>query len=338
LGRYDIAELPFSIDLVQFLVDTRTGLLTAVFLFFTFLGEVEGYVLVIALIYVTYDKKLAFRLSVLTLVTMSLNHLLKTVVMNPRPFISEGSYSEKWAVSAAKAEELATEYSTPSGHAMAGSSFYTFLCASVKNGYVRVASMILILLIGLSRPYLGVHYLEDILIGWVLGITIALLAFSSAESIGNFWSRFSFKQQITVVAASSLMLWVSTRALSGWNTDGQPLAFISYTGLLTGIVIGYPLEAKRVDFDPRSSTVSSKVLRYTLSVAMVMGTLVLLDAGFAAMSADSSPLGNLLRFIRYAVAGIVGIFIGPLLFVKLGLAERIPKVSERPGSRRRQTA
>jgi hypothetical protein len=86
-----MAELPFSIDLLRFLADTRTELLTEVFQFFTLLGEVEGYVLLVTLIYVTYDKKLAYRLSVLTLVTMSLNHLLKTIIMNPRPFIAEGT-------------------------------------------------------------------------------------------------------------------------------------------------------------------------------------------------------------------------------------------------------
>jgi hypothetical protein len=64
-----MAELPFSIDLIRFLADTRTELLTKAFQFFTFLGEVEGYVLLITLIFVTYDKKLAYQLSVLTLVT-----------------------------------------------------------------------------------------------------------------------------------------------------------------------------------------------------------------------------------------------------------------------------
>ncbi len=319
-----MAELPFSIDLIRSLAETRTDFLTRVFQFFTFLGEVEGYVLLIPLIYVTYDKKLAFRLSILTVISMSLNHLLKALIMNPRPFITEGSYSEKWAVSPAKAEELTTEYSTPSGHAMSGSSFYSYLYASVKNRRVRIASILLILLTGLSRPYLGVHYLEDVLLGWVLGTSLALLSIKYAENVGNLWSRFSHKQQIIIVGASSLLLWITTRALSDWSTDGQPVAFVGYTGFLMGIVVAYPLETKKVDFDPRSSTVSSKALRYALCVGMVMGTLLLLDEAFAAMSDDYSLLGYLLRYIRYAMAAIAGIYLGPLLFVKLGLAERLP--------------
>ncbi len=300
----------------------RPVLLTRVFLFFTFLGDVEGYVLLISVIYASYDKGLAFRLAALTLVTMSINHLLKTLIMNPRPFIREGTWAEKWAVSPAKAAELATEYSTPSGHAMSGASFYGYLYASVKRRSVRIACVVLLLLTGLSRPYLGVHYLEDVLGGWVLGIAIALVAVKYARGIRSRWDRFSYKGQVGIVVAASAILWFATLALSAWDMASLPLGFLSYTGFLAGIVIAYPLEAKKVGFDPRSSTLLRKVLRCVLVVGLVMGTLILLDEAFGAVSADSSVLGHLLRYIRYAVAATAGIFLGPLLFVRLGLAER----------------
>ncbi len=324
-------ELPFNIDLIRFLADTRAEWLTKVFLFFTSLGEVEGYVLLVSLIYVTYDKKLALRLSILTLISISLNHLLKMLIMNPRPFIAEGSYPEKWAVSPARAAILATEYSTPSGHAMAGSSFYSYLRASVKNRFVRAACVLLILFTGLSRPYLGVHYLEDVLIGWVLGAVIALLSIKYAENIADLWNRFSHPRQIILVGASSLVLWVITRTLNDWSIEGQPLAFVSYMGFLMGIVVARPLETKTADFDPRSSTLWRKVLRCVLCVGMIMGTLLLLDVVFEAVSGDYSLLGYLLRYARYAMAAVAGMLLGPLLFVKLGLAERarggVPKTT-----------
>lgn len=326
-----MAELPFSIELIRFLADTRAELLTKAFQFFTFLGEVEGYVLLITLIFVTYDKKLAYRLSVLTLATMSLNHLLKTIIMNPRPFMAEGTYSERWAVSPDKAEELAAEYSTPSGHAMAGSAFYSYLFASVRSRTVRAGCILLILLTGLSRPYLGVHYLEDVLIGWVLGASIALLSIHYAKRIAQLWNHLPHSQQLTLVAASSLILWIITHVFSGSGAGDQPLAFVGYTGFLMGIVIAFPLEEKTTDFDPRSSALWKKLLRYLLCVGIVMGTLLLLDGAFEAVSTEYSASGYLLRYIRYALAGIAGILLGPILFVKLGLAERLPVD---PGARR----
>ena len=79
-----MSELPFRLDLVQFLVEHRNPYLTLFFQSFTFLGSLEGYILVIALVYAAYDKKLAVRLAVVTLLTMSVNHILKTLIRNPR--------------------------------------------------------------------------------------------------------------------------------------------------------------------------------------------------------------------------------------------------------------
>jgi membrane-associated phospholipid phosphatase len=326
-----MAELPFSIELIRFLAETRTELLTRAFQFFTFLGEVEGYVLFVTLIFVTYDKKLAFRLSVLTLLTMSLNHLLKTIIMNPRPFITDGTHLEKWAVSPGKAQELATEYSTPSGHAMAGAAFYSYLFASVKSRRVTAVCIVLILLTGLSRPYLGVHYLEDVLIGWLLGALIAFLSIRYAGGIAHLWRRFSHPQQLAIVAAFSLILWISTRVLADSGLGDPPLAFLGYTGFLMGIVVAFPLEERAIGFDPRSSALWKKALRYVLCVGLVMGTLLLLDGPFEAVSTDHSIAGYVLRYVRYALAGIAGILLGPILFVRLGLAETLAVDSGAPG-------
>ena len=58
---------------------------------------------------------------------------------------------------------------------------------------------------------------------------------------------------------------------------------------------------------------------------MVIGTLFLLDYVFDLISTDFSLFGYLLGYVRYTAAGFVAMFLGPLLFVKLKLAEIIPK-------------
>jgi membrane-associated phospholipid phosphatase len=319
-----MASLPFSITLIRFLAAHRTAFLTRVFLFSTFVGTVDGYILIVILIYVMYDKRLAVRLSVLLLLTMSLNHVLKIIIKNPRPFIREGTYAKQWAVSAEDAKELATEYSTPSGHAMAGSAFYSYLYALVENRSVRVVAIIAILMTGLSRPYLGVHYLEDILIGWVIGLAVALAFLKYADAFVEKWDQVSYRYQVTIVVGSSLALWLLTIMINGWRIDGQPRAFLGYAGFLTGLVIGLPFELRTLNFDPRSSGVTAKILRYFISVGMVILTLLLLGRVFATMSDNFSMPGYLLQYIRYTVAGAVSIYLAPLLFTKMRLAETYP--------------
>lgn len=314
-------ELSFNLDLVQFLFEHRNTFATALFQLFTFIGDIEGYVLVVLLIHVAFDKRLAVRLSVLVLLTMSFNHILKTLIANPRPFVVDGTYTEKWAVSAATADKLLREYSTPSGHAMAGASFYTYLAASVKHRYVRIAAVVTLVLIGLSRPYLGVHYVEDVLMGWALGIPIALLALRFGDRMSRMWNRLSLLQQVMVVVGASIAVWLATQPLYESTAHGQPLLFVSYWGFLAGIVFAYPLEVKLVGFDPRSSTLFHKILRYVTSVGLVMGTLFLLDAIFGRVASDASTLGNLLRYTQFAAAGVAGVFLAPFLFLRFGLAE-----------------
>jgi undecaprenyl-diphosphatase len=67
-------------------------------------------------------------------------------------------------------------FSYPSGHAMVSAAFYTFLgyvAWRVLHGWARAACVVvlatLILAIGLSRLYLGVHYLTDVLAGYLAG-------------------------------------------------------------------------------------------------------------------------------------------------------------------------
>ena len=306
---------------MQFLADHRNFLLTKFFLLASFIGQVEGYILVVTLIYVMFDKTLAVRLSVLLLLTMCLNHVLKITIKNPRPFIHEGTYLQKWAVSAENAKALATEYSTPSGHAMAGSAFYSYLYASIENRFVAVIAVIAILSTGLSRPYLGVHYPGDILMGWAIGLPVALVAIRRTDKISDGWNKLSYRYQVGIVVASSLILWVATIAINGWRVDGQPRTVLGYTGFLAGILLGCPIELSTVNFDPKSSGPVAKMLRFAISVVMVLVALLLLDKVFGAIADDFSALGYMLQYIRYAIAGLVSIFVAPLLFTKIGLAE-----------------
>lgn len=66
-----------------------------------------------------------------------------------------------------------TTYSFPSGHAMGsvtlGVALILLFWASRWRWWVFVAASVFVVLVGLSRIYLGVHYPSDILAGWMAG-------------------------------------------------------------------------------------------------------------------------------------------------------------------------
>jgi membrane-associated phospholipid phosphatase len=318
-------HLPFNMALMEFLADHRDPILTKFFLFMTFLGEVNGYILIVTLVYVMFDKSLGVRLAVVLLLTMTLNHVLKIIVKNPRPFIREGTYLQKWAVPADYAKELATEYSTPSGHAMAAGAFYGYLYACVRNWYVRAIAIFALIFVGLSRPYLGVHYLEDILIGWPIGLLVAWIAVKYGDRFAAAWNKRSYGGRIAAMVVASALLWLITIAINDWQIDGEPRAFLAYAGFLTGIVIGGPLEASLVNFDPRSSNIAAKIARYVLSVGLVILTLELLGKVNASMADNFSFTGYVLQYLRYTAGGVVSIFVAPLIFTTMGLAKKLER-------------
>ena len=101
------------------------------------------------------------------------NHTLKYIIQRPRPSVLR------------LAEEKG--YSFPSGHSMVGMAFYGFLIylvyKKVKNkglkwSLITIMSL-LVLTVGISRVYLGVHYITDVMAGFILGIAYLILFINS---------------------------------------------------------------------------------------------------------------------------------------------------------------
>lgn len=71
-------------------------------------------------------------------------------------------------------------FTFPSAHAMGAAALYTALALTMKTGPKRLRLLVagvLIVLIGLSRIVLGVHYLADVIAGIVLGLAIVWVGF-----------------------------------------------------------------------------------------------------------------------------------------------------------------
>jgi undecaprenyl-diphosphatase len=74
--------------------------------------------------------------------------------------------------------QLPQSYTFPSGHALLSVCCYGMLATFISRRWLRIVAALLILTIGFSRVYLGVHYASDVVAGylvaiaWLAGITV----------------------------------------------------------------------------------------------------------------------------------------------------------------------
>lgn len=134
-----------------------------------FITQFGGVIILVTLATILFftikNKKIGICIYINLALVALLNLILKNIVQRPRP--TEYRLIDE------------TGYSFPSGHSMASAAFYGFLIyliyKKVKNKKLKITLMIalsiLILLIGISRIYLGVHYTSDVLAGFCISIS-----------------------------------------------------------------------------------------------------------------------------------------------------------------------
>ncbi|MBI2045862.1 MAG: phosphatase PAP2 family protein [Parcubacteria group bacterium] len=158
--------LSFDTQAFNFFSTIRESPWLQVFSTVTWLGEwyVAGGFLVAVSIALWFFHKRVFIFPFLTSVAGAevFTYLLKNIIARPRPEM---------------AEVIENSFSFPSGHATIAVALYGFLayilfrmCRTRKEKIVvSVAAVFIVLLIGFSRLYLGVHYVSDVIAGYLVG-------------------------------------------------------------------------------------------------------------------------------------------------------------------------
>lgn len=162
--------LPFDVPILLFIHDYTSSLLTTFFLAVTHLGDSVMMLIVATILAAYYAYKKVYQKALILLVSMGgiivANSILKFIFQRDRPTLWQHLVDE-------------TNFSFPSGHAMISAGFATVLVVLFWNTKYRWTTVVLalvgMLLVGLSRLYLGVHYPSDILAGWCVSVAWVIL-------------------------------------------------------------------------------------------------------------------------------------------------------------------
>ncbi len=274
----------------------------AFFVFMTTIGNPETYIIALPLVYWCINKRETFRFGLFLLISAYVNVLLKTIANVARP---SGD-----TIRVLYEESTGGTPSFPSGHAQGAASFWGYIFYYFNNKIVRIAAVLFIIFIGLSRIYLGVHFPIDVLVGIMVGIVLLIIYNLLYESVVKRLKKLPFIVKMLLSIGVPLILLV----LPGYD-KGMILGFAA------GMVAGYQLEIHYLQFSVKAS-LGKQILKYIIGIS---GLGILEFGGGALLSGqgfwNGLPLG--LEFIKYLLIGLWAFFIGPWLFIQLGLSKKL---------------
>ena len=154
-------------DLILFLQQFDFPVVIYVFKGITLVGDPEFYFIALAVIHFFWRKEETLPLSILLLVSFFINIGLKEFYSISRP------PEELFLISV-------TGHGFPSGHAQVSIVLWNYIAWRLQNFFWPT---LLVLLIGMSRVYLGVHYFDQVLVGWLVGFATVVLGIITIDYI-----------------------------------------------------------------------------------------------------------------------------------------------------------
>lgn len=167
----------FDDSIYNFIIGFRSNPLDLVLKTITRLGDTIVIMIIVIVTLMFLNKRNRIILGSTTILTVTFNQAIKHILRRPRPehlrLIKQGGFSY------------------PSGHSMIAICVYGIMIylinKNIKNKKIKIMLSILltilILTIGISRIYVGVHYPSDVLGGFLLSGTILILNLTFTDKL-----------------------------------------------------------------------------------------------------------------------------------------------------------
>jgi len=260
------------------------------------------------------------------------NAFFKFLFHTPRPF---------WVSDQVTPMVTETSFGVPSGHAQNAVSVWGFFATLTKKTWLRVLFVCLILLIGISRLYLGVHFILDVLAGWIIGILLVWLFntyYDRIQASVSHWTKG--KQWFGAIAVSFFMILIPglVRLINrNWEINPEYLlnikshlpdfelnpfsmdGVISAAAVVFGIFAGLILIHETIPLGKIKADIAQIFFRFIIGTA---GALTIWMGLKLVFPDDITVVSEILRFVRYGLLGLWVSAGAPFIFLKTGLQEK----------------
>jgi membrane-associated phospholipid phosphatase len=292
--------------------------------FFTFLGNENFFFLVLPLVYWSIDAQVGMRVALILATSNYLNSILKLLFAAPRPY---------WISPRVEPLSVENTFGIPSGHAQNAAALWGIMAVGAQRaGYswAWIAALVLAFLIGFSRLYLGMHFVHDVILGWLIGLGILFIFLRFWDPVAAWLKTKTLRQQILLAFGTSLVM-IAVGLLSSvplnayvlpvdWANNAQragPLPDpVSIEGIFTsagsffGLAAGMAWIASRGGYQT-SGPLQKRALRYVVGL---IGIMILWFGLGQIFPRGETMIPLVLRYIRYMLVGFWVMAGAPWLF------------------------
>ena len=314
----------FELPIIEAIQKMFIGL-KPIWVVITNLGTEYFYIIFMPLIYWCVDALMGVRIGAMLLGAGFFNGFFKMLFTSPRPY---------WMTDKVQAGESHGSFGLPSGHSMNSAAVWGQTAIEMKRKWVNWVLGILIFLIGFSRLVLAIHFISDVLLGWVLAFLLLWLFNRNLSAIQDYLNKASLKKKLCLIVLSSalmIVLPVLVRLVfANWQPEAEWLLrepdidpfnlnwAINLSALWLGMLGGFFVLLDKKGVLQSKQGGWQKVVRFLIGLA---GVLLLYFGLGTLFPKDLGLLSMILRFIRY---GLIGLWISSgsvLLFEKIGIGE-----------------
>lgn len=303
-----IAEdcMPF----LYFLESIRNPVFDWIFATITHLGE-ETFFLAFAIIFFwCVNKRQGYYILITGLVGTVVNQVAKLFFRIPRPWVLDPEFN---IIESARAE--ATGYSFPSGHTQNVAGTFGAIAAFKPRKWLTALCVTIILLVGFSRMYLGVHTPLDVVVSLLIALGLILLLRPVFETDESFKKYMPYVVIGSVIISVLFLVYVLSLGgvsfLDPHNYQSGLKNAYTLLGCTAGLVIVYFVDSKHINFDTKAKWYA-QILKLVIGLAGVLAIKSGLSAPLTAL------FGNeyIARAVRYFLIVVFAGAVWPMTFKK----------------------
>jgi membrane-associated phospholipid phosphatase len=283
--------------MIGFLQSFASPFVDSLMLWISRLGSEQVYIALLIAVFLGIDARIGRRLGIFLLISFYLNQQLKILMNTPRPFVLDPTVARSQA-----AIDSAGGGAFPSGHSQGATTFWGLAAFYFRKRWLWWLAAFMIFILSLSRLYLGVHWLIDILGGIVIGVAVIGLTMLVDTFVTN---ALRIPWWVTLILGISIPL-----ALNIFLPSPE-------SGLLTGAFSAYMTAPLLLEHQAPKILWKRIVLALfgvVLVFAFLFSSSLLLPEEF-----KRDPIGS---FVRYLLLGYVGLLLTPWLARLVGLSEK----------------